>query len=281
MDSLENWVPTLSTAALFAVVLWLSRNWLIARLKSSIKFEYDTRLEDLRAELKRKESKLENQIRRREQDINDVRQTAIAALQNRESAVGERRFAAVDQLWASVIAMRKARASLQMMSVLKFEAVSEEIERDANLQQVMSVMFQDADFEIFADTGAQTARPFVTDLAWSIYSAYQAILMHAVAKQYLLKSGIDGRKFFNFEAATELVKAVLPHYSEYLDEHGDAVHHLLIDEVERLLLTELKSVYSGVGSDEESVNRAANILKLSNEVMKSAKGEEPSAGPSA
>jgi hypothetical protein len=281
MDSLENWVPTLSTAALFAVVLWLSRNWLIARLKSSIKFEYDTRLEDLRAELKRKESKLENQIRRREQDINDVRQTAIAALQNRESAVGERRIAAVDQLWASVIAMRKARASLQMMSVLKFEAVSEEIERDANLQQVMSVMFQDADFEIFADTGAQTARPFVTDLAWSIYSAYQAILMHAVAKQYLLKSGIDGRKFFNFEAATELVKAVLPHYSEYLDEHGDAVHHLLIDEVERLLLTELKSVYSGVGSDEESVNRAANILKLSNEVMKSAKGEEPSAGPSA
>ena len=281
MDFLENWVSTLSTATLFAVVLWLSRNWLIARLKSSIKFEYDARLEDLRAELKRKESELENQIRRREQDINDLRQTAIAALQNRETAVSDRRIAAVDQLWASVIAMRKARASLQMMSVLKFEAVSEEIERDANLQQVMSVMFQDADFEIFTDKGAQTARPFVTDLAWSIYSAYQAILMHAVTKQYLLKSGIDGRKYFNFEAATELVKAVLPHYSELLDEHGDAVHHLLIDEVERLLLTELKNVFSGVDSDEESINRAANILKLSNQVMKSAKGEEPDAEPSA
>ena len=49
------WFPSISTSAILALALWLSRNLIATRLTKSVQHEFDTKLEALRAEHRIKE----------------------------------------------------------------------------------------------------------------------------------------------------------------------------------------------------------------------------------
>jgi hypothetical protein len=97
--------------------------------------------------------------------------------------------------------------------------------------------------------------------------------MQAVAVMQVLKIGVDNaEKFLSFENTNNLLKTVLPYKAEYIDNYGMACHHYLLDEIEQLLLMELKNIQEGDEDDKENARRAAEINKevekVSNEVAK-------------
>jgi hypothetical protein len=107
-------------------------------------------------------------------------------------------------------------------------------------------------------------------MAWALFSAYQAIVMLAVVQLQVLQAGA-GAGVINKEKIASLVKAALPHYSAYVDQFGGAGYHELLEELEGRLLDELRNMLAGVETDRTSLQRAAEILRLSNAITESAK----------
>ena len=93
--------------------------------------------------------------------------------------------------------------------------------------------------------------------------------MLAVVKLQILKIGVDdGQKIINFANSNNLLKTVLPSRSEYIDKYGSGAHHYLLDEIEQLLLLELKNIQDGQEADKENALRAAEIIDEVEKVTK-------------
>jgi hypothetical protein len=258
MDQLSNWVPALTTTSLFGVVLWLARTLIITRLKNSVKNEFDTKLEVLRSELKTKEAQIES-----------LRTGAMSGLITRQGVLYKRKLEAIDQIWSAVKEIEKAKYISAAMATLKFEECAKESARNPKFRTFIEVIEGNFDIRKVNLSGAALARPFITPLAWAYYSAYSSILMLAVAKIQILKIGVDDpKKLLNFESSSNLLKTVLPSRTEYINKYGSSAQHYLLDEIEQLLITELKNIQDGHEADKENAKRAAEIIKEVENVTK-------------
>jgi hypothetical protein len=267
--SIADWIPSISTAAGLGFVGWLLRNWISARLTKSVGFEFDRKLELLKGELRTSEEKLRADLRARETEIATLRVGAMTALSNRQIALDKRRLDAIDQLWASVNSLSKARGISLMMSTLKFEAVAERAEKDQNMRDFLKVIGGGFDMSKDLSLGdASKARPFVSPLAWAIFTAIVAIISNGVMRWHVSQGGLGAKDFADHNALANMVKAALPEYSSYVDEHGTSVLHFLVDKLELKLLDEFRVMMSGVEADRSSVQQAAEILKYSEELAK-------------
>jgi len=208
-----DWIPALSTTSLLALALWLSRNLIITRLTNSIKHEYDKKIEQLKTELRQNEESFKADLRAKESQIDALRSGALSGISNRQSAIFERQLAAIEQLWDSVMSLGPAKYVSSMMAVIKFEAAAKEAAKNPRVKEMFSVI-GNVDLNKLDTNKALKARPFISPLAWAYYSAYQAIVMHAVLRLQMLKNGLDMAEVIDTKKVTELIKVALPHYSD-------------------------------------------------------------------
>ena len=99
-----------------------------------------------------------------------------------------------------------------------------------------------------------------------------------ITKYEALKIGLENpHEFIEDGKVTSLIKTVLPHQEQYLNEHGSSVHYYLLEEIENLILLSLQDIINGVSSDKENAERAASILKESEALMKAVNEESKKA----
>lgn len=268
--NLIDWLPSITTAGLVATVFWLSRNLIATRLTKSVQHEFDKKLESIRTNLRESEEVLKADLRAKETQISSLRSGAISAMASRQIALDRRRLEAVDQLWSTFTILSSAKNVSRVISGYDFEKLLEESARNQRLRESFKIVGNFVDVKKLDLSGSTKARPFVTPMAWAIFSAYQAIIMQGVAKVELVTSGI-GKNFLDKDATIELIKAALPHHEEYINKCGDSGYHFLLEELEATLLVEIQRMLAGESSDKASIEQAALILKLSNEVLDSTK----------
>ncbi len=95
--------------------------------------------------------------------------------------------------------------------------------------------------------------------------------MQGSAVMKVLQIGLDeAEKYLNLQNTNNLLKTVLPSRAEYIEKHGMSVHHYLLDEIEQLLLMELRNIQDGQTDDQQNAIRVAEIhkevMKVSNEI---------------
>jgi len=269
MDYLP-WIPSLATSALLAAALWLGRNLISTRLTKSVAHEFNTKLETLRAQMREGEERLKAELRIKEAEIVALRSGALTALASRQMAFDKRRLEAVDQLWSSITALAPARSIASMMSVVNFEVVAPRAERDPKVRKVFEVVGSGFDIKNLDLSGAAKARPFLSPMVWAIYSAFLAVTMHSVMRWHVLKGGLGSNDLADKEAIGKLIKAALPHYSDYIDQHGPSVYYYVLEALDERLLIELQKLLTGVEADKASIEQSAEILRRSNDVLKQA-----------
>lgn len=258
MDQLADWIPSLTTTSLFGGALWLARSIIITRLKNSVKNEFDSKLEVLRSELKSKEAQIES-----------LRSGAMSGLITRQGALYQRKLQAIDQIWSSVKELEKGKFISTTLGTLKLEECFKQSATNPKFREFINTIGGNFDATKLDMSGSKLARPFLTPLAWAYYSAYSSVIMQAVAVMQILKIGVDDAdKFLKLENTSNLLKTVLPSQSEYIDKFGMACHHHLLDEIEQLLLMELKNIQEGIDDDKENARRAAEINKEVEKVSK-------------
>jgi len=245
------WIPALTTTSLFAGALWLARSIIVTRLRKSVQHEFDEKLEAIKSELKTKEAQIES-----------LRNGAMSGLITRQGALYQRKLEAIDQIWASVKELEKGKYTSVTLGALNVEECMKQSGKSENLKEFFQNVGGNTDLTVLDTSGAKLARPFLTPLAWAYYSAYSSVIAQALAVMNALKIGVkDVEKFLNFENTNNLLKIVLPSWSEYIDKYGISGHHSLLDEIEKLLLIELKNIQNGHEDDKENTRRAAMITK--------------------
>lgn len=249
------WIPALTTTTVFGVLLgvliWLSRNLIVARLTNSVRHEYDVKIEKFRDDLGRKQKQIEA-----------LRSGALSGIVNRQFVLYQRQITAVDQLWSGVVQMAPAKNIATQMAVFKFENTARAAAENPQVQQLFETIGVNFDKDCLLTPEASKSRPFITHIAWAYFYAYQTILGHYVAKMIMLQQGFrDAAKFIDNEKITSIIKAALPHQSGNIDRFGHEMFHLFIDELENYLLTELRSILDGSQANDENVRQAEQILK--------------------
>jgi hypothetical protein len=59
----------------------------------------------------------------------------------------------------------------------------------------------------------------------------------------------------------------LPHYSQFIDEHGYSGFHFLLEDLEKHLIAELQKMVRGDEQDEASVEQATRIMEMVNKAL--------------
>lgn len=267
MDLID-WFPAITTTGLLTFAAWMGRNVISTRLTKSVEFEFSEKLEALRADLRAGEEKMKADLRAKEAEISGLRSSAMSALSSRQAALDKRRLEAVDQLWTGVIRLGAAKTVVLTMAVVNFEAAAKRAESDPRFRKLFEIMGAGFDPQKLDLVDAAKARPFVTPMAWATFTALGAIIMHGVARWQILKSGFGAKDINDIDAINKLIKTALPHQAEYVDKHGPDGYQYLIEELELRILSELQSMIAGADIDKASVERAAEIIRLSNEVNK-------------
>lgn len=262
-----DWIPAVSTTSLLAFAAWLMRSIIATRLTKSVQHEFDSKLEVIRTQLRKSEESFKADLRAKEVQIELLRSGAISGLASRQAVLDKRRIEAVDQLWSAVTELAPAKAASVWMAVIKFDAAAKEAAKNPQFRQIFEAVGSGLDLKKLGSTGASKIRPFVSEISWAIFSAYQAILLFAVTRLHMLKSGLDVPDVLDTSAITKLIQAALPHRAAYLEKYGVAGYHYLADELELTLLKELQNILKGQESDKASVEQAAAILQESERVM--------------
>jgi len=282
--NLFDWLPAVSTSVLFALLLWLSKSLIATRLTKSVKNEFDVKLENIRANLRKSDEAFKAEIRSKEQQFASLREGALAALTNRQSVLDKRRIEAVDQLWSATSTFSRGKYISAIISVLKYKNAANKAAESKMHQDFFKSLGGSFEPEILATSDAEKARPFVSNMAWALFSAYRTSIVIAVFRYKMLTLGLNLPNVIDEKGVTDMIAAALPHQADYIAKFGlDGTHHLL-DELENLLLQELQRVAKGTDSDKDSVGQSADILKHVEQVMASmvsAKKAEEQAGEAA
>lgn len=260
------WVPAISTTSLLVIVLWLSRNLVFERLKGSVRHEYEEKIENVRTELRKSEGAFRSKLKEKESQIDALRNGALSGIVSRQDKLYQRKILAVEQLWKAVVSLAPAKNISTWVATIKFDVAAKEAAKNPQLREMFSVLDGFIDLKKINVQEADFSRPFLSPLVWALFSAYRSIVLNAVFKMQSLKSGID-KDFTNVEGVTNVVKAALPEYESYIEEHGINAFHYLLDILESKIISELENMLSGEAADKESIERASRILKESERLM--------------
>ena len=261
-------LASFSTAMLIGLLVWLARNLITTRLVASVKHEFDEKLEAVQANFRLAEERLRADLRGKDAEIASLRAGALAALANRQSAIDKRRLEAIDQLWAGVTRMARAKAATFFVGILKFEEASRKAAEDPKFRKVFEAI--PTDMGHIEQREEVMARPFVSPMAWALFSAYSAIIVSAVLKLKLLSSGAASPEVFDESALLKIVEAALPHRAEWLREtKGSGIHHLLT-ELEDRLIEEFRAMMAGREADLATVQNSAAIVRAADELRATA-----------
>jgi len=67
----------------------------------------------------------------------------------------------------------------------------------------------------------------------------------------------------------DLVKSALPHFADFIDQHGTDGLPYIVDDLEERLFDEIVASLNGATSDDDSIKQAAEILKAADKVSAS------------
>ncbi|OUR84757.1 hypothetical protein A9Q75_01560 [Colwellia psychrerythraea] len=249
-----DWIPAVSSTSVLAILIFLSRHLIVARLTNAVKHEYDSKLEQLKAELSK-----------REKEIESLRQVGLNGLQQRQASIFNKQIEAVELLWAATCKLHLGKPVSEMMLRVKTEEVSKSISYDANLQKFFKYISMHADMKKMTEIDPNPARPFVSKLAWAYYSAYSSIIWHYVLQANLFENGL-GDNLLETKKLTKLVSVALPHQVEYIEKFGVSVFGHLLEELQNKILEEVDSMISGKYLDTSGLQKAAKIQELAQEL---------------
>ena len=252
------WIPSVVMTVLISIAAWISLPKLLSgAIDRAVQHKPDERHERSRAE-----------IRSAESSIDALRTGALSGVAARQAMLDTRKLAAVERLWAAVISMSSAKTVALMTGSVKLDELlrrsngSDSQARTA--QQFAGVMLKGLLSEGFKyDPAPDRERPFLSAQAWSLFVAYRLAISHPVMMLTLAQSGIgaDQMKADPNKESLEILKVALPHFSDYIDQHGLTGLHLLIPRLEERLLQVLDADLRGVESHSVTVEAAADIIR--------------------
>jgi hypothetical protein len=254
------WISLLISVVTPAVA-FAGRHSLKAYIERGVQHHFDRQIERLRAEFRESEERLKSTLRDRESEIAALRATILSGTAGRQALLDKRRFDSVERIWTAVNDLARFRYISGTMATLKVDEIAKSV-HDPNIQKFLSFVGSSGPkLDELTKHAARDERPFVPELAWAYFSAYSSILLGNYAVLKVLQTGLaQPTSFINRDHNKRILKAALPHQSQWIDEVQPEAYHYLLEELENNLLLELRKILDGVEQSAADIERAQTIL---------------------
>lgn len=269
-----DWGPLASVGALVAIAAGIAG----FMFKRSIQHLLDRELERLRALLRTDEEKLKAELRAQEEAINALRAGALSGMADRHRALDARRIKAIESVWTAAVHLEsKFRSSSKMIESLKMDAVISAAEGNSSearrMQQVGDMLWKAAKLDealvVPSDNGSPAIeRLFVSDYAWALFTTYQHVMTYPVLLLGAVRTGLGSKLIADPKPLLDMVTTALPQHTDFVIQYGVSALPHLVDQLRDALLAELNSNLTDSSSDKRSVERAAEILRAADKVVK-------------
>lgn len=272
LQLLINALPASALSVLVMLaLLWFSRQWVIAKLTSSTRHQYDVQIESLKSQLKtdgdQKLLEVKSQIDRQSSQLS----SALALFSNTQSAVAERRVKAIDDLWSEVVTIRNCSAMAMRMadcldSAELRKAVNDNPEafNDLTPDAISKALQRNERLE-------ESYRPYVEHYLWSLCWSYKAV--HLRARLLLSKTiaGLGSKHWHEDFATVSLVKAMLTNdeFEQFSKSEFDKLK-FLEHAVELKILRAMDRVLSGTKQSDDLLRQANTMDQKMAELRKQA-----------
>ena len=259
------WIPTLITVGL-AILIFTAKHKIKAEIERSVRHKFDAKIETLRGDLRKNEEEFKSELRLKETEISALKDGVLGGRVNRQAMLDKRRLETVERVWAAVTELAPFKLVSALMVSIKFDAAAEAASRDPKVRSVFTTIGLPGSGKM-PENPAKNERPFVSPIAWALLSAYQAVLTVSALQMKILELGAEGASsLINTEKVKTLLKAALPHQTEFIEKYDNTSYYLLLEELEEKLLGELRKMLDGVETDEAAIVQSAKIMKAVDEV---------------
>lgn len=197
-----------ASGALAAALVWMSKEWLSARLRTSIQHEYDQKLESLKAQLKAQNDVALVELRAALERQASLLAAAHASFAEGQKAAMERKLQAVDGLWKRVLHLRSGLPPIlgfiDVLTVDEYKTI-----KDHKTFRTLSEGWSMERVTQLIDKDVEQVRPYVGEYAWAVFTSYQAVMLRIV---FLLNLGRDDAaklEWYKDGGTRQLVETVL------------------------------------------------------------------------
>ena len=285
-------ISTLASSAVAALLLialvWLARTAIAVRLRASVQFEFNQKLEATKAdfkereialqgELKAQDTRLQAELRSKEQQLQLLQSGVLTARASRQAALDARRLDAVDALWASFNELANLRAAARLMEVVKYDQAMTHAASDPKTREVFSEMAKFAQvnndkLQELKLGSPWKARLYVTDQAWQLFKVYQGVLYVLLIRLKQLEAGVTV-DFTKFNETVDEVKRALPHQSDFLEKLGGDGLAYVVEELAAAFERELMSMLKDEPRSEADLHQTRLVIQAAEKLVDA----EPSA----
>ena len=202
------WVSwtSLGLTVAVSIILFASKNWIIARITKDVQHDFDVKLENIRAALKNNEEQLKSALREKELEIEALRTSVLSGSAGRQALLDKRRFEAVEKIWTAVNDFTPLKGLYQMTASLNYDAIAKQI-NNPKIQQFLGTIITTAADPRNIKNVARDERPFVPEISWSYFDAYITLLYFNFARFETLKLGQRSTKTRKYRRNKEHIES--------------------------------------------------------------------------
>jgi len=255
-------VTSATSIALISIAAWLSRAWVVARLTADIRLENDSKLEELRAELQKTSLILSNLTAAGDKAYS---QSQVALLPNK--------IKAIEEVWGSVLAWNEMTAASMFVAILPIEWIRKNGVDPKTKKNFETLLNAPNHLPFMKDRNKTEAyRPFLTERAWALYSAFNGFYISRITKASMLTiSTVDHAEIWERIDERDLVSTIAPqeviekYDSDVLGGSNDFIKYLK-DE----MIKEFKLELTGERDSKNALSNAAVIQEAAERLLQSA-----------
>lgn len=198
------------SSALVAILIWLSREWISTRIKSSIQYEYDQKLEVHKAQLKAENEVALLELKTAIEQEAALHTAAYASFSEGQKAVIERKLSAVDRLWDRVLQLRGSLPPILTFIDVLTVGEYKGIKNHPTFQALTGELSKEKIAGIVSNEAGpiEKVRPYVGEYMWAIFFSYQAIMLRTLFLLHLGRDDAEKIEWFKDSGIRQLMEAV-------------------------------------------------------------------------
>jgi hypothetical protein len=216
--------------------------------------------------LQRELEQLKGDIKSRDEQIASVRSIALSGLATRTEVLTKRRLQAVEVIWASILEYKRYRPLVEMTRAIKMKEAMEgaatqtsDGERVRTFAKTLVEMNKIGSLKFEARPDREQI--YVSPDVWARFSVYRSVMTLPVTKIFAMQQGVRSDFIKSQKPLLAAAKSVLPHMSEFIDEHGEEGLSYLHDLFEEEVLKAIVAGFSDAQPDANSVKQAVSIIQ--------------------
>jgi hypothetical protein len=260
------WLPAISSSTVVAALGFaLSipyRRW----IESRIAHDFDRKLEEFRAGIRRDEENLRSELRHREGEIEALRSGALSNLTARHAELSRRRIQAVEAVWNYVVYLSRYKMIAKMAETINMSyALPEAAKRTsdgAKTRLLAETLWRTSNVDEIKknDHPPDRERPFIPPITWAIFSVYRQVLSYPVVQLAAMRAGAGPDILAKPDELMVAIKTAMPELTAMIDEHREGAFPFVIDLLEQRLLRSLVEALEKPEVEDSTVKQAAQIL---------------------